>query len=60
MFLHCNLIYRSDLDKLTLEMSITLPKIDVTCDYDIDGRLLVVPLKGKGTFIGNFSKFKHN
>ncbi|KAF6204255.1 hypothetical protein GE061_002595 [Apolygus lucorum] len=46
---------KTDLNKLTLEAQIILPKIQVTCDYDVDGRLLVVPLKGRGIFKGNFT-----
>lgn len=39
-----------------LEMTVRLPLITATCNYDVDGRLLVIPLKGKGEFKGNFSK----
>lgn len=46
---------RCNTDALTLEMSIFIPLISVTCDYDVDGRLLVMPLKGKGVFKANFS-----
>uniref|UniRef100_A0A0A9XEC2 Circadian clock-controlled protein n=1 Tax=Lygus hesperus TaxID=30085 RepID=A0A0A9XEC2_LYGHE len=46
---------KTDLNKLTLEAQVVLPKIQVTCDYDVDGRLLVVPLKGVGIFKGNFT-----
>ena len=33
-----------------------LPLIRAECEYDIDGRGLVIPLKGKGLFKGNISK----
>uniref|UniRef100_A0A224XR31 Putative hemolymph juvenile hormone binding protein n=1 Tax=Panstrongylus lignarius TaxID=156445 RepID=A0A224XR31_9HEMI len=46
---------RCNTDALTLEMSLFIPYIAVTCDYDVDGRLLVMPLKGKGVFMGNFT-----
>jgi hypothetical protein len=48
--------FRADPDKLALELSITLPHIDVTADYDVEGRVLVAPIKSKGVFKGNFSK----
>ncbi|XP_014289105.1 circadian clock-controlled protein daywake [Halyomorpha halys] len=47
--------FKSNLDKLSVEMSVTVPTAYVTSDYEIDGRLLVVPLKGKGIFSGNFT-----
>jgi hypothetical protein len=48
--------FRTDLDKLAVEASITLPHIDATADYDVDGRILVASFKGKGVFKGNFSE----
>jgi hypothetical protein len=47
---------RTDLDKLAVELTVTLPHIDATLDYDVDGRILVANFKGKGVFKGNFSK----
>ncbi|BES97645.1 Haemolymph juvenile hormone Hypothetical protein protein (JHBP) [Nesidiocoris tenuis] len=46
---------KTDLDKMTAEVSLQIPHLQVTCDYDVDGRLLVVPLIGKGIFKGNFT-----
>jgi len=53
--------FRADPEKLTLELSITLPHIAVKTDYDVDGRILLAPIKSKGIFRGNFSKscFEH-
>ena len=48
--------FRADPDKLALELSITLPHIDVTSDYDVEGRVLLAPIKSRGVFKGNFSK----
>jgi hypothetical protein len=48
--------FRADPDKLALELSITLPHIDVMTDYDVDGRILLAPVKSRGIFKGNFSK----
>ncbi|CAH0387214.1 unnamed protein product [Bemisia tabaci] len=45
-------------DKLTLDISLLLPKLFVECEYDVDGRLLVIPLRGKGHFIGNMTNVK--
>ncbi|XP_024085981.1 circadian clock-controlled protein-like isoform X1 [Cimex lectularius] len=46
---------KTNIDSLSLEMSVTIPKCYVTTEYDVDGRLLLVPLKGKGLFKGNFT-----
>lgn len=48
--------FRADTDKLEIELSITLPHIGVTADYDVDGRVLLAPIKSRGIFRGNFSK----
>ncbi|RZF37247.1 hypothetical protein LSTR_LSTR006573 [Laodelphax striatellus] len=42
-----------DLAKLAVYLMI--PNMYVTAEYDVDGRLLVVPLRGKGLFKGNFT-----
>ncbi|XP_054269981.1 circadian clock-controlled protein daywake-like [Macrosteles quadrilineatus] len=49
---------KTDLNKLAVVASVTLPFLQVTSDYDVDGRLLVIPLKGKGIFKGNFTNIK--
>ena len=48
--------FRADTEKLELELSITLPHIDVTADYDVEGRILLAPINSRGVFKGNFSK----
>lgn len=52
-----NVIPRTNVDKLAVDVSLSFPFLSVSADYDIDGRALVMPLKGKGIFKGNFSKF---
>ncbi|KAJ4447895.1 hypothetical protein ANN_09904 [Periplaneta americana] len=49
---------KTDLDNLGIEVSVTLPRIEATADYDVDGRILVAPFKGKGVFMGNFTDVK--
>uniref|UniRef100_A0A1B6II15 Uncharacterized protein n=1 Tax=Homalodisca liturata TaxID=320908 RepID=A0A1B6II15_9HEMI len=49
---------KTDIDKLALDVSVTIPELRVTADYDVDGRLLVIPLRGKGIFKGNFTNSK--
>ena len=48
---------RSDVDNLAVEGIITLPHLEVSAEYDVDGRALVAPFKGQGIFKGNFSKY---
>jgi len=49
--------FRSDLSRLEMTATVMVPKLYVECDFDVDGRLLVVPLRGFGGFKGNFSKY---
>ncbi|KAL1449797.1 hypothetical protein WDU94_002271 [Cyamophila willieti] len=41
-----------------MDLSITLPYLDISTEYDVDGRILVVPLKGTGIFKGNITNTK--
>ncbi|XP_046988712.1 circadian clock-controlled protein daywake-like [Schistocerca americana] len=49
---------KTDLQGLSLDLSVSFPHIYMVSDYDIDGRILVVPLKGRGEFRGNFTDVK--
>ncbi|KAG8221915.1 hypothetical protein J437_LFUL002474 [Ladona fulva] len=46
---------RTDIKNNLIELSVTLPHLDVTTDYDVKGRLLLVPLNGKGVFVSNIT-----
>lgn len=41
---------------LTVAIRVQLPHIHVNGDYDVQGRLLLLPLNGAGSFKGNFSE----
>ncbi|XP_060873063.1 circadian clock-controlled protein daywake-like [Metopolophium dirhodum] len=45
-------------EKLNGEGTVLLPNLFVNCTYDIDGRLMVVPLQGQGIFRGNITNTK--
>ncbi|XP_071455419.1 circadian clock-controlled protein daywake-like [Hetaerina americana] len=47
--------FRTDLKNNLIELGVLLPHLQVTTNYDIKGRLLVVPLNGKGLFKGNIT-----
>ncbi|XP_050430977.1 circadian clock-controlled protein daywake-like [Adelges cooleyi] len=47
-----------NLEKLVGEGTVLLPSLLVNCSYDIDGRLMVIPLKGQGIFKGNITNTK--
>jgi hypothetical protein len=49
---------KTSLEKHAIELSITIPRAEVSTEYDVDGRLLVVPLRGTGVFKGNFTDIK--
>lgn len=42
---------------LTVSIKVLMPHIHVNGEYDVQGRLLLLPLSGLGNFKGNFSKF---
>jgi hypothetical protein len=48
--------FSANIDDLSLKARITLPEIQVSTGYDVNGRLLVVPLTGKGVLEGTFSE----
>ena len=41
---------------LSVRLKVQLPHIHVNGDYDVQGRLLLLPLSGIGSFKGNFSE----
>ncbi|CAB0037351.1 unnamed protein product [Trichogramma brassicae] len=42
-------------DELTVSLKIQVPSVHVRGNYDVQGRLLLLPLAGIGTFKGNFN-----
>lgn len=48
---------RADPKGLKVTMKIIVPKVRVGGNYEVQGKLLQLPLSGVGTFVGNFSKF---
>ena len=48
---------RSDLDKRCIEFEANVPFTTIDADYVMDGKFLVLPLKGKGKCNMNLSKF---
>ncbi|XP_026280351.2 circadian clock-controlled protein daywake-like isoform X3 [Frankliniella occidentalis] len=49
---------KSDLSKHEVTATVTIPKVFVDMDYNVQGRLLVVPIVGFGHFKGNFTNCK--
>ncbi|VVC36457.1 Haemolymph juvenile hormone binding [Cinara cedri] len=47
-----------NLEKLNGEATVVLPNLFVNCTYDIDGRLMVIPLQGQGMYVGNITNTK--
>jgi len=45
-----------DLSTLTLDLDMLTPYMLFNADYEMEGRILLVPLKGKGDSYLNFSK----
>ena len=48
---------RSDIENDKYLLKLEFPNIRITANYKIDGKLMMMPLKGQGNLQGNFSKF---
>ncbi|KOC69864.1 Circadian clock-controlled protein [Habropoda laboriosa] len=46
---------KSNPNDLSVSLKVQLPHIHVNGDYDVQGRLLLLPLNGAGSFKGNFT-----
>jgi hypothetical protein len=40
--------YRFDLERKTLAVAGTFPELRIACQYELDGKILLVPIKGTG------------
>jgi hypothetical protein len=45
------------MDNPRLEFDLDLPMLYTVAEYDVSGRILLIPIKGNGPFYGNWSKF---
>jgi hypothetical protein len=45
-----------DLENLTFDMSMLTPFMRFDAEYEMEGQVLVLPLRGKGDCVMNFSK----
>lgn len=39
------------------DVEVFFPKMEVEGTYDVSGQVILLPIKGNGKFVGNFSKF---
>lgn len=46
-----------DLDKVFIDLMVSFPRLRIKSQYNIDGRILILTLKGQGPADGNFSEF---
>ncbi|XP_046392875.1 protein takeout-like [Ischnura elegans] len=49
-----------DLEDLKLEFDLLFPRMHLESDYDVDGKVLVVPVKGNGPSNANFTNTETN
>jgi len=48
-----------DLKNLVVTLRLFFPKLRILSTYEVDGRILVVPVQGRGKSDGNFSEYLH-
>ncbi|XP_071053222.1 protein takeout-like [Onthophagus taurus] len=46
---------RVDLDKDRVKLKVKLPRLELTSDYSMNGKILMMPISGSGTCAGNYS-----
>ncbi|XP_072380485.1 protein takeout-like [Diabrotica undecimpunctata] len=46
---------KTNLDKYIIELGIILPKVEVRGEYDVDGNVLLFPIKSRGDFVALFT-----
>jgi hypothetical protein len=45
------------MEKLDFDFDLKLPMLYTVAEYDVSGRILLIPIKGNGPLNGNWSKF---
>lgn len=48
--------FRLDMDKDRVRIKLWMPHLELTSNYSMDGRILMMPITGQGTGKGNYSK----
>lgn len=46
-----------NVDTQEYDIHIDLPNLRIEADYTVDGKLLLLPIKGSGNMVANVSKF---
>lgn len=49
-------LYSASIKNQSLEIDLNLPLFRIESRYEVNGQILVLPIKGNGKFVGNFSK----
>ncbi|KAL7294600.1 hypothetical protein TKK_0011906 [Trichogramma kaykai] len=44
-----------DLDKDRIRLKLHIPRLEMKCDYKMEGKILLLPIKGNGKAVGNYS-----
>jgi hypothetical protein len=45
------------MENLDFDFDLELPMLYTVAEYDVSGRILLIPIKGNGPLYGNWSKF---
>lgn len=52
--------YSANIKNRSLEIDLNFPLFKIKSQYEVKGKILMLPIEGKGAFVGNFSKFLVN
>ncbi|XP_017780270.1 PREDICTED: uncharacterized protein LOC108565358 [Nicrophorus vespilloides] len=49
---------KADIDKMVGEIRLTVPRCEMSMEHDVTGQLLIIPLRSRGLFKGNFTNIQ--
>jgi hypothetical protein len=54
--MECSFFNRMDFDALTMDIDMVIPVLKMVADYEMEGKVLILPMRGKGDCTLKFSK----
>jgi len=55
-----NYFYRSDMNKYRIDLGLFIPHIEATGNYDVNGNVLLLPVRSRGEFWASFGQITFN
>lgn len=55
-----NYFHRSDMNKYRIDLGLFIPHIEATGNYDVNGNVLLLPVRSRGEFWASFGQITFN